>query len=283
MRKTGYYVYMHKNKSNGKVYIGITSQKPEQRWRNGTNYYGNKYFNRSIHKYGWDGFEHIILYKNLTKEEAEMKEIELIKEYNSTNRDYGYNIENGGNSTGKHSEETKRKISESQKGELNHMYGKTGNLSSRSKKVICLNNNKIYGSAYEANRNIDSKTSVSECCNRRKKFAGRDENGNKLLWMWYEEYTTYSKEELENKINELIENLKPKKKKIHNNKYENNSNSKSIKCLNDNKIYKCIKLACEFYNVSPSAISQNLKGTTKYCKSKETKTLYSFEYYREEK
>ena len=34
-----YTVYIHKNKVNEKIYVGITKQKPEQRWRlNGSGY-----------------------------------------------------------------------------------------------------------------------------------------------------------------------------------------------------------------------------------------------------
>ena len=49
-----------------------------------------------------------VMLKLKTKEEAEQKEIELISQYQSNNRNFGYNIENGGNSTGKISEEQKR-------------------------------------------------------------------------------------------------------------------------------------------------------------------------------
>lgn len=111
-----YVVYCHTNKINGKKYIGITSQKPENRWRNGNGYKTNEYFFRSICKYGWHNFTHEILYSNLTKEEAEKKEIALISEYQSFLSENGYNIELGGNSQGKISGSTKAKISQALKG-----------------------------------------------------------------------------------------------------------------------------------------------------------------------
>ena len=91
-----YVVYMHTSPSN-KRYIGITSQKPERRWANGVGYRGNNHFWNSINLYGWKNFKHEILFENLTKEEAEQKEIELIAFYDSTNQNKGYNIESGGN------------------------------------------------------------------------------------------------------------------------------------------------------------------------------------------
>lgn len=82
---------------NNKVYIGVTKQKPEYRWRNGTKYSDNQYMKNAIKKYGWKNIKHIILFENLTKEEAEQKEIELIKKYKANIREYGYNILAGGN------------------------------------------------------------------------------------------------------------------------------------------------------------------------------------------
>ena len=111
-----YTVYMHVNKTNGKTYVGLTCQEPETRWgSNGLgykNYYYStqNYFYNAIKKYGWNNFDHIILFENKNKEEAEQLEILYIKVLMSNNKTYGYNISNGGNSIGKHTEETKLKI-----------------------------------------------------------------------------------------------------------------------------------------------------------------------------
>lgn len=86
------------------------------------------------------------------KEELDDLEIEYIKQYHSLCEENGYNVENGGNSVGKHSEETKRKISEAQIGEKNHMYGKVGKLNATSKKVIELTTGIIYESAMQASK-----------------------------------------------------------------------------------------------------------------------------------
>lgn len=107
-----YCVYCHTNKINGKKYVGITSQKPEKRWRNGNGYRNNEYFFRAIEKYGWHNFAHEILYTDLPKSDAEKIEIQLIKEWGTFNNDKGYNIELGGNVNKTVSEVTKRKISQ---------------------------------------------------------------------------------------------------------------------------------------------------------------------------
>jgi group I intron endonuclease len=175
--------------------VGITGQKPKDRWQRGCNYKSCYIFYRAIQKYGWNNIEHKILFQNLTKNEACEKEIELITLYDTINRKKGYNILKGGNCSksgwhhtkesknkihkkligkisseetrkkmklnhanvsginhpnyGKHlSEETKIKISKSEKGkngmrgDKNPQYGKFRSESPTSKKVFC--DNKIF-------------------------------------------------------------------------------------------------------------------------------------------
>ena len=95
-KKRNYKVYVH-IAPNGKRYYGITKQRVEKRWQNGYGYKNNEHFWNSICKYGWnEGFEHIIIAKGLTEEEAKWLEIELIREHDTTNPKYGYNISLGG-------------------------------------------------------------------------------------------------------------------------------------------------------------------------------------------
>lgn len=94
---------------NGKVYIGITRQDPEIRWQYGNGYVRNPVMHRAIKKYGWDNILHIILFNDLTEEEAASREIELIKQLRATDKRYGYNIEGGGTCPTL-AEETKEKI-----------------------------------------------------------------------------------------------------------------------------------------------------------------------------
>ena len=104
-----YTLYLHTNLFNNKKYVGITSLNPFQRWKNGLGYKKNEHFYRAIQKYGWKNFKHEILEKDLTLEQANQKEKNLIALLKSNNPNYGYNIQEGGDHAPQ-TEETKEKI-----------------------------------------------------------------------------------------------------------------------------------------------------------------------------
>ena len=91
-----YCIYIHRNKINNKIYIGITSKDPKERWRSGYGYENNVHFWNAIKKYKWENFEHIIFEEGLTKKEAAKKEVLLIALYDAQNPEYGYNNSPGG-------------------------------------------------------------------------------------------------------------------------------------------------------------------------------------------
>ena len=198
-----YIIYLHRNRANGKCYVGQTCQKPEVRWGlHGNGYKSQEYFYRAIQKYGWDNFEHIILEDNLTAEEANQQEIfwagyyhalvpegyclqvgqenqktisnlarqhyqqATLKQWESL--DYRKKIINGRQTMWHEaSQETKEKMLAN----LDHS-GKNGKI--RSKKVECIETKEIYASTREAERITGIKhNNISQVCTGKRKTAGR--------------------------------------------------------------------------------------------------------------
>lgn len=90
-----YSVYIHIFPNN-KVYIGITSQNVDDRWKGGHGYDSQALMKKAINKYGWDNIIHEVIKSNLSFDEACEMEKHYIKQYKSTNRKYGYNVTSGG-------------------------------------------------------------------------------------------------------------------------------------------------------------------------------------------
>lgn len=107
---------------NGKKYIGQTIQTLAQRAQGGQGYKLQPLVYRAIQKYGWENIL-IETFECKSEEEMDLLEKDLIAQYNTTNRDYGYNLEDGVHIGKHHSESTKMKISESVKGEKHPFFG----------------------------------------------------------------------------------------------------------------------------------------------------------------
>lgn len=160
----------------GKVYIGITCQNPIKRWGAGNNYRGCLHFYAAILKYGWDSFDHIILYDSLSKDEAITIEKTLIVHYKSLG--ISYNITEGGEGVIKDcgvSEETIRKMSSSHKGK--HLSETAKSKISKPVIQFDLNGNiiAIWKSISEACRTLGFKShsKISECCYNRRVLRGK--------------------------------------------------------------------------------------------------------------
>lgn len=123
-------VYIHTCKVNQKTYVGITCKKPELRWGYQGNGYKGQAFFKAIQKYGWDNFDHKIVETDLSEAEAKELEIFLIDKLQSHVSKHGYNVSLGGDGYlgvdnhgeknpmygRRHSDETKAKISATNKG-----------------------------------------------------------------------------------------------------------------------------------------------------------------------
>lgn len=198
-----YYVYVHKNKINGKVYVGQTSRAPQDRWDNGKGY-KTQMFYRAIQKYGWDNFEHIILNTVETVEEALSLETYWIKQFNSIDQQYGYNLIAEDGSKRIMSPQTREKHRQLFLGEKNPMYHKKfspdvierreqtkkDNYEKYAQRIVCLNTLQIFVGlkAIKEKYNISNTNDIGQCCRGKRTGCGRDEYGNLLQWQYYDDW-----------------------------------------------------------------------------------------------
>lgn len=92
-----YCVYIHKF-PNDYVYVGLTKQKPNERWGKEGSGYKEQPIYKKIIEFGWNNIEHIVYKNKLLREEARKLEIELIDKYRKENK--SYNIKDGGEAGG---------------------------------------------------------------------------------------------------------------------------------------------------------------------------------------
>ena len=179
-----------------------------------------------IEKYGWNNFEHIILYENLSQDEACNMEIELIKAYKTQDYNYGYNIQPGGqlgNDGVVFSEESKKKMSEAHKG----------------KKLT-----------------DEHKKKISEGCKGHNPCVHSEETKEKLSRI--NTGKTLS-DDTKNKISKTLTGIKRSKETLQKRK-DNNPMNVSVYCPELNMMFQTITDAAKYTGAQRSNIQKCLRG-----------------------
>ena len=176
-------IYVRPNLINGKKYVGQATdlKKRQNDWKCLTQKYAGTLINRARKKYGIDNFGFEIL-KECDDKELDYWEKYYIKELN-TKAPYGYNLTDGGGGmsgyTYSHSEETKKRISESLKG---HFVSKESKKKMSKAQNVCGEKNPFYGKRHSEK----SKQKMSEA------------HKGKTTWMKGKHHTEESKKKISN-------------------------------------------------------------------------------------
>lgn len=257
MEERKFSLYKHTSPSN-KVYIGITSLKPQYRWNNGNGYKEQVTFYNAIKKYSWDNFKHEILFENLTKEEAKLMEQMYIALYDATNRQRGYNRDLGGCVPTK---DSRRKIGERMKYLWTDEKYRKGHIE-KLKGVWDRPGYRQYMSNVHKGQ-VPSKKhrdTAKEMC--KKRWQQNEEYRNKML-----NIHKGRKNSLETKLKMSESAKKIAKENPDIIKKRAESKYKKVICLNTKQVFNSIKEAGEWTKLktAKSNIGACCKGTRRYC------------------
>jgi len=176
-------IYKITNVTNNKVYIG-QSIDIQHRWachRHDlrTGIHKNLHLQRAYNQ-NPDAFKFEI---ECTCKEEDLDSLEkfYIKKYQSDKAKYGYNIDTGGNGTGRMSQSTKNKLSKSKKGnqsmkgiKLSEEWKKhLSEAQPHKKKIICVDTGETFESFADAARKTGlNRTKIVSCCTGKRNMTG---------------------------------------------------------------------------------------------------------------
>ncbi len=246
-------IYKITNRINGKVYIGQTTKSLRWRWQcHCSKSKGCPLLKRAILKHGRENFTVEQIDTACTREELDAKEIYWIKFYDSMNRDKGYNLTSGGESKKSYSEETRRRMSESHKGQT---------LSEETRiKMSCSRKGHIVSDITRKKMSDSAKGKVLSEETRRKLrmiFKGR-KAWNKGIPMSEERRKKHSDFM---KGNTRLADWTKNHKELY--QGANHPMARAVVCVETGEVFGCGKQAADKYGVLNQQINACLKGKRK--------------------
>lgn len=176
-------IYALRNTDNGKVYIGQSKNLSHRKSCHFSDLVCKKHSNKSLSE-DYEKNPKSIVFEILCKCDAsDLNDLEkyYIRKFNSTDPNCGYNIEGGGIKNKIVSEITKKKMSESQKGNK-HMCGiklseewkrHLGEAQPHRKRILCTETGIIYDSFADAARKTGlTRTKIVSVCTGHRKSTG---------------------------------------------------------------------------------------------------------------